>query len=220
MNVAEFRSVSKIYERGIKALDNVTLRIKKGEFVSVMGPSGCGKSTLLHLAGTLDRPTKGVVTILGKNTESMDDNELARIRGKEIGFVFQTFNLLPRVTALENVMMPRVIADLEDAREKAEEMLHKVGLSHRKNNTPSQLSGGERQRVAIARALVNEPEIMLADEPTGNLDSKSGEEILGIFGRLHEEGNTLMIVTHDAKIASKAERKILMKDGRIVGGNR
>lgn len=218
MNVAELRSVSKIYERGIKALDNVTLRIKKGEFVSIMGPSGCGKSTLLHLVGTLDRSTKGVVTILGKNTESMDDNGLARIRGKEIGFVFQTFNLLPRISALENVMMPRVIADLEDAREKAEEMLHKVGLSHRKSNMPSQLSGGERQRVAIARALVNEPEIILADEPTGNLDSRSGEEILGIFDKLHEEGNTLMIVTHDARIASKAERKILMKDGRIVKG--
>ncbi len=221
MNIAELRNVSKVYKLDevlLKAVDGVSLKVKKGEFISIMGPSGCGKSTMLHLIGALDRPTKGFVLIEGKDTAQMNDEEIAYTRGTKIGFVFQTFNLLPRITALENVMMPRLIAGLEDARGKAEEMLDKVGLSHRKSNTPSQLSGGERQRVAIARALINEPSLILADEPTGNLDSRSGEEILGIFSRLHKEGNTFVIVTHDAKIASKAERTILMKDGRITRG--
>jgi putative ABC transport system ATP-binding protein len=219
MNIIELHNVNKTYRLGevyINALKNANLKIKKGDFASVTGPSGCGKSTLLHLMGALDRPTRGSVLISGKNTENMDDNNLARLRGKELGFVFQTFNLIPKLTTLENVMLPRMLSDMGEAKEKAEEMLDKVGLSHRKNNAPTQLSGGERQRVAIARALVNEPKIILADEPTGNLDSKAGKEILKIFNKLHEEGNTFIIVTHDTGIASKTERKIVMKDGKIL----
>jgi len=216
----ELRDVCKTYmldEVKVQAVCDVNLKIKKGEFVSIAGPSGSGKSTLLHLVGCLDRPTKGHIFIDGRDISKMNDNELAVARGRTIGFVFQTFNLIPRLTALENVMLPMWFADYDgNRREKAVELLKMVGLGARLNHLPTQLSGGERQRVAIARALANEPEIIVADEPTGNLDSKTGAEIIHMLKEIHKDGATLILVTHDLNVARTAEREIHVKDGMIV----
>ncbi len=201
----------------IHALRGVSINIDKGEYVAIMGPSGSGKSTLMNLIGCLDTPTKGSYLLNGKEVGSMNDDELARIRNEEIGFVFQTFNLLPRATALHNVELPLVYAGVsgKDRLERAKAALDKVELSQRASHRPNELSGGQRQRVAIARALVNNPSILLADEPTGNLDSKTGEEIMGVFKRLHGAGNTIILVTHEADIAAHAHRVISIRDGQV-----
>jgi putative ABC transport system ATP-binding protein len=215
----ELRNVCKNYRLGevdVKALCGVDMKVRHGEFVSIIGPSGSGKSTMLNMIGALDRPTHGSVYIDGENVSHMSDSELAVIRGKKIGFVFQTFNLIPRLTALENVALPMWFAGLDGQKqERATELLTKVGLGQRLTHLPTQLSGGERQRVAIARALANDPEIMVADEPTGNLDSKKGKEIIEMLQHIHEEGATLIVVTHDNDIAKIAEREIHIKDGAI-----
>jgi putative ABC transport system ATP-binding protein len=200
-----------------KAARGVSIQIERGEYVAIMGPSGSGKSTLMNLIGCLDTPSKGSYLLNGKQVSAMNDDELARIRNEEIGFVFQTFNLLPRATALHNVELPLIYAGISaKARlEQATEALSRVELSDRKTHRPNQLSGGQRQRVAIARALVNSPSILLADEPTGNLDSKTGVEIMGLFARLHEGGNTIVLVTHEADVAAHAHRAIHIRDGQV-----
>lgn len=194
------------------------LSIYPGEYVALMGPSGSGKSTLMNIIGALDTPTSGSYYLKGSNVSEMEDDELAGIRNKEIGFVFQTFNLLPKLTALENVALPLVYAGVprKERMQRAKEALENVGLGDRLDHKPNQLSGGQRQRVAIARALVNHPSIILADEPTGNLDSKSSEEIMRLFDRLHEEGNTIILVTHEPDIAEHSKRLIKLFDGKIV----
>ena len=201
----------------IHALRGVSINIDKGEYVAIMGPSGSGKSTLMNLIGCLDTPTKGSYLLNGKEVAAMNDDELARIRNEEIGFVFQTFNLLPRATALHNVELPLVYAGIsgKDRLERARQALEKVELTQRASHKPNELSGGQRQRVAIARALVNNPSILLADEPTGNLDSKTGVEIMAVFKRLHEAGNTIVLVTHEADIAAHAHRVISIRDGQV-----
>jgi putative ABC transport system ATP-binding protein len=201
----------------IHALRGVSINIDKGEYVAIMGPSGSGKSTLMNLIGCLDTPSKGSYLLNGKEVGAMNDDELARIRNEEIGFVFQTFNLLPRATALHNVELPLVYAGVsgKDRLERAKAALDKVELSPRASHRPNELSGGQRQRVAIARALVNNPSILLADEPTGNLDSKTGEEIMGVFKRLHSGGNTIILVTHEPEIAAHAHRVISIRDGQV-----
>jgi putative ABC transport system ATP-binding protein len=193
------------------------MSIDRGEYVAIMGPSGSGKSTLMNLIGCLDTPTRGSYLLNGKQVSQMNDNELARIRNEEIGFVFQTFNLLPRATALHNVELPLVYAGVPaaDRQQRAKLALEKVELSSRMTHRPNELSGGQRQRVAIARALVNNPSILLADEPTGNLDSKTGTEIMGLFERLHKAGNTIVLVTHEADVAAYAYRAIHLRDGQI-----
>jgi len=201
----------------IHALRGVSINIERGEYVAIMGPSGSGKSTLMNLVGCLDTPTKGSYTLNGKEVAAMNDDELARIRNEEIGFVFQTFNLLPRATALHNVELPLVYAGVpaRERQQRARQALDKVELSPRANHRPNELSGGQRQRVAIARALVNNPSILLADEPTGNLDSKTGVEIMAVFERLHQAGNTIVLVTHEADIAAHAHRVIHIRDGQV-----
>jgi len=204
-------------EEEIHALRGLTINIEKGEYCAIMGPSGSGKSTLMNLIGCLDTPSKGSYQLNGKEVAAMNDDELARIRNEEIGFVFQTFNLLPRATALHNVELPLVYAGISgrDRQERAKAALEKVELTHRASHKPNELSGGQRQRVAIARALVNNPSILLADEPTGNLDSKTGVEIMAVFKRLHEAGNTIILVTHEADIAAYANRTIHIRDGQV-----
>src|SRR6188768_101064 len=220
MALIETRELWKTYVMGseeIHALQGVSIQIERGEYVAIMGPSGSGKSTLMNLIGCLDTPTKGSYLLNNKEVAAMNDDELARIRNEEIGFVFQTFNLLPRATALHNVELPLVYAGMPSkARlERAREALEKVELTSRASHKPNELSGGQRQRVAIARALVNNPSILLADEPTGNLDSKTGEEIMLVFKRLHESGNTIVLVTHEADIAAHAHRVISIRDGQV-----
>ncbi|MGE0812589.1 MAG: ABC transporter ATP-binding protein [Vicinamibacterales bacterium] len=220
MALIETNDLWKTYTMGdeeIHALRGVSIQIEKGEYVAIMGPSGSGKSTLMNLIGCLDTPSKGTYLLNGKQVSTMNDNELARIRNEEIGFVFQTFNLLPRATALHNVELPLVYAGIsaKDRLERAKSALERVELGHRMHHKPNELSGGQRQRVAIARALVNDPSILLADEPTGNLDSKTGVEIMALFARLHEAGNTIVLVTHEADVAAHAHRQILIRDGQV-----
>ncbi|CAN5599220.1 ABC transporter ATP-binding protein [soil metagenome] len=220
MSLIETRDLWKTYVMGeeeIHALRGVSIHIERGEYVAIMGPSGSGKSTLMNLIGCLDTPSKGSYLLNDKEVAAMNDDELARIRNEEIGFVFQTFNLLPRATALHNVELPLVYAGIPGKRrqELAKMALEKVELMSRATHRPNELSGGQRQRVAIARALVNNPSILLADEPTGNLDSKTGNEIMGVFDRLHQSGNTIILVTHEADIAAYAHRVIYIRDGEV-----
>jgi len=220
MALIETRDLWKTYVMGseeIHALRGVSIQIERGEYVAIMGPSGSGKSTLMNLIGCLDTPSKGTYLLNGKQVGTMNDNELARIRNEEIGFVFQTFNLLPRASALQNVELPLVYAGVpaRERQERARTALHKVELGERMAHRPNELSGGQRQRVAIARALVNNPSILLADEPTGNLDSKTGTEIMALFARLHQAGNTIVLVTHEADVAAFAHRVIHVRDGQV-----
>tara|TARA_B100000965_G_scaffold192949_1_gene161107 strand:+ start:641 stop:1330 length:690 start_codon:yes stop_codon:yes gene_type:complete len=215
------KSVSKIYNLGdtvVKALDNVSLSINENDYISIMGPSGSGKSTLMNIIGCLDVPTKGTYKFNNEKISEMNDNQLANIRNEKIGFVFQTFNLLPKLNSIQNVEVPLVYSSFARAERslKAKEALKIVGLEDRMSHKPNELSGGQRQRVAIARALVNKPSIILADEPTGNLDSKSGSEILNFFDSLHKAGNTLIIVTHEDSVAKRAKRRIEIFDGKIT----
>jgi putative ABC transport system ATP-binding protein len=220
MGIIETRDLWKTYVMGseeIHALRGVSIHIESGEYVAIMGPSGSGKSTLMNLIGCLDTPSKGSYLLNGKQVSEMNDNELARIRNEEIGFVFQTFNLLPRATALHNVELPLIYAGVpaKDRQERAKDALKKVELEERMMHKPNELSGGQRQRVAIARALVNNPSILLADEPTGNLDSKTGVEIMALFDKLHAGGNTIVLVTHEADIAAHAHRVVHIRDGQV-----
>jgi putative ABC transport system ATP-binding protein len=213
--------LTKTYQMGaeeVHALCGVNVEIKKGEYVAIMGPSGSGKSTLMNLIGCLDSPTDGQYWLAGRLVSELDDDELAYIRNKEIGFVFQTFNLLPRATALHNVELPLIYngTPAEERLEKAKQALARVELTERMHHKPNELSGGQRQRVAIARALVNSPSIVLADEPTGNLDSRTGEEIMALFANLHSQGNTIILVTHEHDIAQHAHRIIFIRDGKIA----
>jgi putative ABC transport system ATP-binding protein len=212
-------NLSKTYDSGtlsVSALREVSFQIEKGEFVAIMGPSGSGKSTLMNLLGCLDLPTTGNYHLEGVDIGSLKPNELAEIRNQRIGFVFQSFNLLPRATALENTELPLLYGRVANSTEMAMQALERVGLKHRAKHKPTELSGGEKQRVAIARALVNKPAIILADEPTGNLDSETGEEIMSLFHELNDEAVTLILVTHETEIAQQAKRIINMKDGRII----
>ena len=220
MALIETRDLWKTYTMGdeeIHALRGVSIQIERGEYVAIMGPSGSGKSTLMNLIGCLDTPSKGSYLLNEKEVAEMNDDELAQIRNEEIGFVFQTFNLLPRATALHNVELPLIYAGISGKarQEKARQALEKVDLMARASHRPNELSGGQRQRVAIARALVNDPSILLADEPTGNLDSKTGNEIMDVFERLHATGNTIVLVTHEADIAAYAHRTIHIRDGQV-----
>ena len=220
MSLIETRDLWKTYAMGseeIHALRGISVDIDRGEYVAIMGPSGSGKSTLMNLIGCLDTPSKGTYLLNGKHVGDMNDNELARIRNEEIGFVFQTFNLLPRATALHNVELPLVYAGVSatDREARARGALERVELGDRMTHRPNELSGGQRQRVAIARALVNNPSILLADEPTGNLDSKTGAEIMSLFAKLHMAGNTIVLVTHEADVAAFAHRTIHIRDGQV-----
>ena len=213
--------ISKIYKTGeieVKALDDVSFEVKKGEFVAIMGPSGSGKSTLMHLLGALDKPTKGNYFLDGDDVGKLDDDELADIRNKKVGFVFQSYNLLPRTTALKNVMVPMIYGDVprEERTKKARKYLEMVGLGDRLYHTSSQLSGGEQQRVAIARALAMNPSIILADEPTGNIDTKQATEIMEVLEDLNEKGHTILMITHEQEIAEFAKRIIYLRDGKLV----
>ena len=221
MSLIEMRSIGKTYQSAgldVEVLKDVSLRVEEGEYVSIIGPSGAGKSTLMTIMGCLGLPSHGVYVLDGLEVEKVSDRELSRIRNEKIGFVFQAFHLLPGVKAIDNVMMPLLYSETipEDARQRAEEVLKKVGLGHRLDHTPGQMSGGEQQRVTIARSLINRPKILLADEPTGNLDSKNGIEIMKTFDRLNrEEGTTILLITHDREVALHANRIITIKDGQI-----
>ena len=220
MNIINIEHIAKIYQVGfeeVHALRDVSLKIDKNEYLAIMGPSGSGKSTLMNMLGCLDTPTTGLYDFKGQSVSKMTDNELAKIRNKEIGFVFQTFNLLARSDAMHNVELPLIYAGISYAerREKAEKALVDVGLEDRMHHKPNELSGGQRQRVAVARALVSDPSIILADEPTGNLDSKTGEGIMVLFNEIHEKGNTIILVTHEEYIAANAGRIIRLKDGLV-----
>jgi putative ABC transport system ATP-binding protein len=220
MQVIQLKDISRRYQIGtevIHALRSITLSINRGEYVALMGPSGSGKSTLMNILGCLDTPTSGEYSLNEKLVSKMNDNELADIRNKEIGFVFQTFNLIPRSSALDNVALPLVYAGIrrDNRWEQAKNTLTDVGLGDRIHHKPNELSGGQRQRVAIARALVNNPSIILADEPTGNLDSKTSEEIMGLFEEIHQKGNTIIVVTHEEDIALHAHRIVRLKDGLV-----
>ncbi len=217
----ELNHVYKIYGKGdakVNAIADVSLKIHRGEFVCIMGPSGSGKSTLMHIIGCLDSPTRGTVYINGKNASKLSERDLAKIRANEIGFVFQAFNLFPRLNALENVMIPMNFSNIKNKRERAMHLLEIMGLRGREYHKPSELSGGQKQRVAIARALANNPPIILADEPTGSLDTKSGNDVMKILKKLNEEGKTIILVTHDKSLSRYAERIIHIKDGKIIGG--
>ena len=216
----DIRDITKVYEMGeekVHALSGVTLGVERGEYVAIMGPSGSGKSTLMNLIGCLDTPTSGSYVLNGREVARMTDDELAAIRNQEIGFVFQTFNLLPRATALHNVELPLVYAGIgsDERKRKAKQALEKVQLEHRMTHKPNELSGGQRQRVAVARALVNNPSILLADEPTGNLDSQTGAEIMGLFDELNSRSNTIVLVTHEEDIAAHARRIVRLLDGKV-----
>jgi putative ABC transport system ATP-binding protein len=222
--VLEIQDVSKSYTLGklnVPVLDSINLTINEGEFAAIMGPSGSGKSTLMNLIGCLDKPSSGRIIIGGMDISKLTDIELARIRGKKIGFVFQTFNLITRLTAQKNVEMPMIYQDVpgNSRKKRASQLLDMLGLKDRAHHKPPELSGGQRQRVAIARSLANEPEIILADEPTGNLDSKTGKEIMQIFDKLHNDGKTILMVTHDRRLADNCERIIRLKDGKIEKGD-
>jgi putative ABC transport system ATP-binding protein len=213
-NLTRFYTIG---EETVRALNGINLSIQKNEYVALMGPSGSGKSTLMNIIGCLDTPTSGEYYLNGPNVAQLSDSELAAIRNKEIGFVFQTFNLLPRLTALQNVALPLVYAGIPEAErlKKAKEVLEQVGLGNRITHKPNELSGGQRQRVAVARALVNHPSIILADEPTGNLDTKTSEEIMQLFDIIHQAGNTIVLVTHEEDIALRAKRVVRMRDGVV-----
>ena len=221
----ETQNLIKEYEVGsqkVKALNGINLSVNKGEFISIMGPSGSGKTTLMNIIGCLDTPTKGSYTLNNKVVSKLTDNELAKIRNKEIGFVFQSFHLLARNSALNNVMLPLKYAGCKESEaiERCTDALRKVGLSDRKNHSPSELSGGQQQRVAIARALVNNPSILFADEPTGNLDSKTGNDVMKLFKELNQSGQTIILITHEDSIAEQSNRIITIKDGLIKSDNR
>ena len=221
MALIELKDIHKVYDMGaekVHALNGVDLMVERGEYVAIMGSSGSGKSTLMNLVGCLDTPTSGSYVLNGVAVQELDDTQLAGIRNKEIGFVFQTFNLLARTDALHNVELPLIYAGLARAerRERARRALGRVGLTDRMHHQPNELSGGQRQRVAIARALVNQPSILLADEPTGNLDSATSEEIMQLFDELHQGGNTVVLVTHEADIAKHAWRQVILRDGQVI----
>lgn len=218
--IIRIQDVYKIYQVGtqeVRALNGVDLGVKKNDYMALMGPSGSGKSTLMNLIGCLDSPTRGSYTLNNQEVSRLSDNDLAEIRNTEIGFVFQTFNLLPRYTAIENVALPLVYAGMsyQDREKRAKEVLTMVGLEDRMSHTPNELSGGQRQRVAVARALVNKPSIILADEPTGNLDSKTSHDIMNLFQEIHDQGNTVILVTHEEDIAAHAHRVVRLRDGKI-----
>lgn len=221
MNIIELEDVWKIYNMGeveVPALRGLSLKVERGEFLAIMGPSGSGKSTVMNMIGCLDTPTKGRVLLEEHDIAALDEKELARIRGKKIGFVFQSHNLYPTLTALENVQLPMRIHEVSEAEiwDRSDELLQLVGLSDRADHYPSQLSGGQSQRVAIARALSTNPGLILADEPTGNLDTEAGREVLGIFSQLNEQGVTVVMITHDEKVAAKADKIVRMIDGRLA----
>ncbi|WP_292461791.1 ABC transporter ATP-binding protein [Methanolobus sp.] len=217
IDICDLKKSYRLGDMEVPILHGIDLCVKKGEFVAIMGPSGSGKSTLMNMIGCLDRPTSGKVVLMGKDTCSVSDNELAELRGFEIGFVFQSFNLIPRLSAYENVLLPTYSNSKKghDAPQRAKDLLKLVGLDDRMYHRPTELSGGQRQRVAIARSMINEPSLILADEPTGNLDSKTSEEILGIFSELHRKGCTIIMITHDPEMQKYVDRVVLIKDGYI-----